>query len=593
MTKKKEKIKITPVKGRPMLHWVGKKPLGTVQYFPPQLCDPVERVAVEAADTKLSYRAFMDDKSGYNLIFHGDNKDILSSLLYAGFRGKVDLIYIDPPFDSGADYVRNVQLRGDFGKTKGEDSTAMEQVQYDDIWANDNYLQFMYERLILLRELLSERGSIYLHCDWHKSHHLRFLLDEIFGEENCVNEIAWCYVGAGRTTGAFNKKHDTILFYRKSSEDILFNWKDVAVPYDTLPVTGQWRKGHTDRDAAKSRAEKKMEEGKMQYDWWQDIPSYATATRDSVRTDYPTQKPEALLERIIQASSNPDSIVLDCFCGSGTTPAVAEKLGRRWIGADMNKGAIQTTMKRISEITSAGKENGGKLYGKRRGFTHYRVNNYDFREQRDLYGKIVDKKGIQLNRKDRFFDGVLDGKLVKIAQLNKPMTQLDVQQIRDELKNRPDEARDIILIGNGSETGLAAATQSTARRHAINKITICDIQKEGVTTYDRAEAVVEIRKKGKSVSIKIADYISPSILGRLNAESDVLNRRKITDFRVMIDRVLFDCDYDGECFNITQDDSPAKKTDLINGEYKWDLPRAGAKVAVKIIDMLGEETLID
>ena len=175
-----------------MLHWVGKKPLDIVRHFPAQLCETVE---VDKPPTEPSYEEYT--KSKYNLLFHGDNREILSELLIAGFRGKIDLIYIDPPFDSGADYVRKVELRGQSKKLESEGHTSIEQAQYEDIWANDNYLQFMYERLILMRELLSNKGSIYLHCDWHKSHHLRFLLDEVFGEENFGNEIIWCYTFPG------------------------------------------------------------------------------------------------------------------------------------------------------------------------------------------------------------------------------------------------------------------------------------------------------------------------------------------------------------------------------------------------------------
>ncbi len=149
-------LKITPVKGRAMLHWVGKKPLDVVRHYPAQLC---ESVGVENPPAEPSYAAFIE--SGANLLFHGDNKEILSSLLIAGFRGKVDLIYIDPPFDSGADYVRKVRLRGESERLDGHGHTFLEQVQYEDIWANDNYLQFMYERLILMRELLERYGQYF------------------------------------------------------------------------------------------------------------------------------------------------------------------------------------------------------------------------------------------------------------------------------------------------------------------------------------------------------------------------------------------------------------------------------------------------
>ena len=214
---KKKTVRITAVKGRPMLHWVGKKPLDKVKHFPAQLR---ETVGVEKPPAEPSYDAFV--KSGHNLLFHGDNKEILSCLLIAGFRGKVDLIYGDPPFDSAADYVRQVQLRGQSAKWKAAGHTAIESAQYEDIWANDNYLQFMYERLILLRELLSQQGSLYLHCDWHKSHHLRFLLDEVFGIDGFRNEVIWHYPNSGlkAKSSKYHQVHDLILHYAKSSNYI-------------------------------------------------------------------------------------------------------------------------------------------------------------------------------------------------------------------------------------------------------------------------------------------------------------------------------------------------------------------------------------
>lgn len=180
-------MKITPVKGRAMLNWVGKHPIDHVDYYPEQL---VEVCDVENPEAELTYENFL---SGPNLVFQGDNKEILSTLLVQGFRGKIDLIYIDPPFASGADYVRKVALRGRQEKLEAEGHSVTEQKQYTDIWANDTYLQFMYERLILMRELLSNNGSIYLHCDPTMSHYLKLVLDEVFGEGNFVNEIVWKY----------------------------------------------------------------------------------------------------------------------------------------------------------------------------------------------------------------------------------------------------------------------------------------------------------------------------------------------------------------------------------------------------------------
>ena len=190
---KKTEVKITAAKGRPMLTWVGKRPLSYVTAFPAQhieTFDPIGSFGGKPASPDL----WINWPSAYpkgGLLFNGDNKEVLAHLLANGFRGKVNLIYIDPPFDSGADYVRKVSLRGTKGTAKlgGESYTLGEQIQYTDIWANDNYLQFMYERLLLLKELLAENGSIYLHCDWHKVQFLRLIMDEVFGSENCRNEI--------------------------------------------------------------------------------------------------------------------------------------------------------------------------------------------------------------------------------------------------------------------------------------------------------------------------------------------------------------------------------------------------------------------
>ena len=580
-------MKITPVKGRPMLHWVGKKPLEAVRHYPAQLS---EAFGAEAPPAEPDYDAFK--KNGWNLLFSGDNREILSSLLVAGFRGKIDLIYIDPPFDSGADYVRRVQLRGvgNGGKLTGARQSLVEQTQYEDIWANDNYLQFMYERLILLRELLSDKGSIYLHCDWHKSHHLRFLLDEVFGVDNFVNEIIWHYPDnfQGNVKG-FATNHNTMLWYGKTDKFIA---KKITVPLDkpTKRDVRVWSKEE------QTLVAKRDDKGKLVYEEftekkvdavWVIGQSSVTKSKSKEFLGYPTQKPEILLERVIKASSNEDSIVLDCFCGSGTAAAVAEKLGRRWIAADLNKGAIQTTSKRLQDVIN-GKN--GDLMDNGRGFVHYRVNNYDFAQQNGLKKIVISKYGVRKDNGDLFFDGRLGDNLVKIVGLDRPLNRLDLQQIEEEIRtSRPDDTRDIVVFCNGCELGVIA--ELDRRKRPVNKIIVRDIQKDGVTTEKPAEAEVSIEKRGKKVKISILDYISPSILARMELDRTIFNEQ-IDDFRAQIDCALFDTDYNGKHFNIVESDVPGKKSDYVRGDYEFALPRPGARVAVKIIDMLGEETLI-
>ena len=566
-----------------MLHWVDKKPLDVVRHFPAQLC---ETVGVAKPPVEPSYREFA--KSGYNLLFHGDNKEILSSLLIGGFRGKIDLIYIDPPFDSGADYVRKVKLRGAGSRKSGvagAGHTSVERAQYEDIWANDNYLQFMYERLILMRELLSDQGSIYLHCDWHKNHHLRFLLDEIWGQENFVNEIIWRYKKFASSTKRFLNNHDALFIYKKS-DHFVFNplRKDLDVPETRLARKMEGGRLVNVKDNEGNLVYVEVQDTAID-DCWSDIPPVMPAS--SSYMDFPTQKPESLLERIIRASSNEGSIVLDCFCGSGTTAAVAEKLGRRWIVADINKGAIQTTIKRLQSVI---KDKNGDLAEKNsNGLIHYRVNNYDCAKDNGLKRIIVSKYGIENNRNDLFFDGTVGGQLAKIADLDRPLTRLDIQIIKDEIaNNRSDETRNITIFCNGTE--LELVNELAKEKNPINRITVRDIQQDGLITDQPAEANVKITKRGKKVTIIIADYISPSILARMDINRSVFDER-IDNFRAQIDCVLIDTGYNGKRFNIVESDLPTKKTDYIKGEYRLDLPRAGSKVAVKIVDMLGEETL--
>lgn len=220
---KDKRITIETLKGRPLLKWVGKKPLEYVQGYPTQL---IELFNPENKKTTINIPKYSElEKNWHNLLFHGDNKEVLATLLELGFRGKVDLIYIDPPFASNKDYMRKVELRGlkDLGRIEEDSESIIQQTMYEDIWKRDEYFQFMYERLILLKELLAETGSIYVHLDYRMVHYIKVIMDEIFGEENLINEITWSYKTGGIPEDiGYSKKHDTILFYGKS-KNITFN----------------------------------------------------------------------------------------------------------------------------------------------------------------------------------------------------------------------------------------------------------------------------------------------------------------------------------------------------------------------------------
>lgn len=591
MAKKQKGLTISCPKGRPMLHWVGKHAPGLVRYHPAQL---QEAFHVEAPPAHPTHERFVQD--GHNLLFHGDNKEVLSSLLATGFRGKVDLVYIDPPFDSGADYVRRVRLRGQSKVIEGESPSLIEETQYTDIWAHDTYLQFMYERLVLMRELLGERGSIYLHCDENKNHHLRMLMDEVFGAENFRREIVWdITVLSGFKTQAENwiRGHDTILYYSKSDSPI-FNkqriphTKEYLAMFSNSDENGKYLVAHKKKRYLKDVENK----GKPLGDVWSDIMSFQQTPTAGEKVDYPTQKPESLIERIIRASSDADSIVLDCFAGSGTTAAVAEKLGRRWIVADLNKGAIQETMKRLQcVVNSKHGDNGNLVDGRIRGFVHYRVNNYDFRESNNLRELILRKYGVQTRLGNRHFDGLLNETLVKIAELSKPLSPIDVSLIDDVIAtNCPDETRDIILICNGCETNVLEHIAKRNKTRGINRLSVRDIQRDETIVFSPPEADVRVTRKKGAATVEVRDFISPTILARMQIDRSIFDEQ-VGDFRAQIDCVLIDNDYNGKCFRICERDLPGKKTDFVQGKYEIELPRPKARIAVKIIDMLGEEVL--
>jgi len=284
-------------------------------------------------------------KDWKNLLIWGDNKLVMSSLIKQGWAGKINLIYIDPPFFTGADFTVRTKI-GDEEIEK--EPSIIEERAYKDTWSGGiaSYLKYMYERLVLMRELLAENGSIYVHLDWHVGHYVKVMMDEIFGYENFRNEVVWVYSGATSPgMRVLARRHDCILWYTKS-DNYVFEPDRIRQGFSEASKKMEGRKKifHHGREEVVITL---PEKGKFPEDWIY-IPTGVAMINERVGFD--TQKPEALLKRIILASSNPGDIVADFFCGSGTTLAVAEKLGRRWIGCDLSKFAIQVTRKRLLDI---------------------------------------------------------------------------------------------------------------------------------------------------------------------------------------------------------------------------------------------------
>lgn len=570
------------IKGFPELRWTGKRPYRSTQYYPAQLRE-----------------SYGEEQNGWiNKIFWGDNLQVMSHLLKE-YRGKIDLIYIDPPFDSKADYKKKIDLKG-IGKATS-DSTSFEEKQYGDIWTNDEYLQFMYERLLIMRELLSETGSIYLHCDWHRSAYLRLLLDEVFGNINFRNEIVWSYFGFKRATSKkFPQKHDLIFSYTKTPE---YTWNVQYKPHSPEYIkrfkkdeNGRLYRDDVNPTGGGTRIIYLDEvEGDIIDSVWTDIPPVNPVAKE--RQNYPTQKPEALIERIIKSSTNPGDIVFDCFMGSGTTQAVAMKLGRRFIGADINLGAIQTTTKRLISIATelkpahkavtydmvqtqlsavaeepapylAAASAGGnselsaedrskvidffKAKGmdttaleedvKYTGFEVYNVNNYDFFrnpvEARDL---LIAALEIQPFPQSDVWDGELDGRMVKIMPVNRIATKADLKELIANLPYKTYEKR-----------------KEENPNQPVERITI--------------------------VCMGHAFY-PMNLMQKLS-----LQKEYVEDWRQLVDSIMIDWNYDGVVMQPTVTDVPGKN-EMVAGIY--DIPEGCGTIKVKITDLLSESLEVE
>ncbi len=641
-------VTVGPARGRPMLNWVGKHALRQVTAFPAQHIETFAPIGPEQENWNDWSKSYPQG----GLLFHGDNKEVLAHLLANGFRGKVKLIYIDPPFNTGVDYVRRVTLRGlKMEKLDGEGYSFTEQVQYSNSWHVDAYLEFLYERLQLGRELLGEEGILIVRSDIHFGYLVRLLLDEVMGQDHFENELVVNRIKKNVT----NKGKRTIpnavdylyaYFKGEKSEyiDILKRLSSVRPGYwhniDSPGVPGprslllggktyypspgnhlKFPQDQADRMFSFKKIRENPNSGVLEY-WvedkeeievdsnWTDIPGY------SFLTGYPTENSEPLLERIVRAASLPGDIVLDYFIGSGTTAAVAQRNGRRWIGCDINKGAIQTTSKRLQGIILEQieeekkearqekldfKKDEGKESAKpaQHSFSVYRVNDYDLQIQHnEAVNLACELIGVQRTHNDAFFDGIQGKRLVKIIPFNHPLSPLDLEEIKNQLKSRPEENRDILVVSLGKELASDAWLEewNLLRRKGDvpNKIEVIELRTDPkygkFIEHKPAKARVKFGRKGDKIIVEIEDFISPTIIERLSQQNGVV-QPQIKDWRSMVDCVMIDPAYDGKVFNVAISDVPEKKDDFVQGKYELPAPSKETMVAVKIIDMLGEEVV--
>lgn len=561
-TVENQRFKGNQIEGFPELAWKGKKPYLDTRFFPAQL---KERHG--------------EEKNGWiNKLFWGDNLQVMAYLLRE-YRGKIKLIYIDPPFDSKADYKKTIKLRGESIKN---DQNTFEEKQYSDIWNNGEYLQFMYERLILLRELLSDDGTIYLHCDWHKVHHLRCIMDEVFGtggeDGNSAGfkaEIIWKYSWGIRTEKCWNRKHDNILMYTKTS-NFTFNANEVLEERQMsestkqrLEYKGALIKDHNNR----------KEELALPSDVWYVATINGMAKE---KTNYPTQKPEELIEKIVKASSNPGDIVFDCFMGSGTTQAVAMKLGRKFIGTDINMGAIQTTTRRLQGIKEENKSNENLFTG----FEVYNVNNYDF-FRNPIQAKELLLEAYEIEKFDNgsVFDGQKEGRVIKIMPTNRITTKGDLQPLisnfnyklyderRRENPMKPVESLTLICMGH--ESDLKASFEEQVYPYKFD-LKVIDVLKDRTDINFERDSEADVQIKGDKLVIN--SFYPKTLLNKLGEESE-----NIEDWRVLVDSILIDWNYDGAILEPSIFDIPDKK-EVVKGEY--EVPEDCGTIRIKITDLL-------
>jgi len=553
-----------------------------------------------------------------NKLIWGDNKIVLESLLRGdkssgipSMAGKINLIYIDPPFFTGSDF--SIRAKIDSEEIEKEPS-IIEQRAYIDTWSQGmaSYLKYMYERLVLMRELLADNGSIYVHLDWHVGHYVKVLMDEIFGYENFINEIVWHYFMGGKTKKGFSHKHDVIFLYSKK-DDYCFNeekLKSFRYLFEK-PSLGS----HKELKELKCP---KCEEGigiwkseVKQDDVW-DISGVFNLAYEY--QGFTTQKPEALLKRIILASSNPGDLVADFFCGSGTTGAVAEKLGRRWIMTDLSKFAIHVTRKRLLDIHHSKNllNKKKKKYAKpARPFEILNIGNYSMGKWKDKEEGFV-QFILQLYQAKsltgfNYIQGEKEKRAVHIGSLTAPITINEIKTVIDECKNNNFKTLDILGLEWGY--GVNELAKVLAKKNGVDlrlvqipsynelssalvgfdlnlfKIPDGIVKKEiskNIKFLELPYLEIKTKTKGKNTELSIVDFQLPPTpeLAEIS--------EKIKDSTDLIDYWAIDWNYQGDTFHNQWQDYRTKKEPRVDKKASHMYKKAGEyQIMVKIIDVFG------
>jgi adenine-specific DNA-methyltransferase len=538
-----------------------------------------------------------------NRLIWGDKKYVLPSLL-PEFAGKVNLIYIDPPFATGANFSFNTTVpESDESFTK--EPSMIEQKAYRDTWGYglNSYLQWLYEAIVILRELLAEDGSIYIHCDWHMGHYIKLLLDEVFGSEYFRNQVIWWYYDKFPTGGnVLDRQHDFLLQYAKSERYITNRVMEPRLEPGRPTEVRKKVAGHITRISDPNTGRTTFVEGtteKKISDVWR-IPLINSMSAE--RIGYPTQKPEALLERIVTASSNPGDLVLDCFCGSGTTAAVAEKLRRRWITCDLGRFAIHTTRKRLLSIDNV------------RPFVVQNLGKYERQAwQSAEFADPAQHASVQLRYRTfilqlyhatpidgySWIHGVKAGRMVHVGSVDAPIALGEVKAIVNEFwrvrgKDVGEHSNGVDILGwdfafDLNETAKQMAADANIRL-AFKKIPREVLEKKAVeqgdiSFYELAALDVSVQQVKKSVEVELQNFFLPPD----DVPEDV--KHAITHWSQWIDYWAVDWDYRDDTFHNQWQAYRTRKSPkiLLKASHEYDEPGCST-VVIKVIDILGNDT---
>jgi adenine-specific DNA-methyltransferase len=576
----------------------------------------IETVNESTADRQRTLDLFASGRQSEwrNRLIWGDKKYVLASLL-PEFAGKVNLIYIDPPFDTGADFSFSVTIPSHpdpdaDGIAFTKSPSVIEQKAYRDTWGRglDSYLDWFHSTAILLRELLSDEGSLYVHLDWHVGHYAKVILDEVFGQDNFLNEIVWWYYNKFQgNINHFAANHDVILYYRKGT-NFTFHPQSELRDKAIQQIKRKWSKEKGMIVNAKD------EDGHVIYqesthrtldDVWRLSMLQPADRTQNLR--YPTQKPESLLERIIGASSNVGDLVLDCFAGSGTTAAVAERLQRRWITCDLGRFAIHTARKRLLSIPGVKPfvvQNLGKYERQVWQVAEFRAEDAgaleEQRQREAAYRSfILDLYHAKPVNGHMWLHGLKAGRAVHVGAVDAPVTLADAKAIARETWK-------LAGTGNGGSKAAAdilgwefafelneIAKQITAESRvdiAFKKIPHEVLEKKAVEQgdikfFELGALSVEPKQKVREVTLKLTDFVIPL------DDVPVEPRKAIKHWSQMIDYWAVDWDFKDDTFHNQWQSYRTRQDANLELTARYEYPDPGTyRVVVKVIDILGNDT---